>query len=435
MRISNIARGKDTCDTGLSYFECKEGYRGCCHFNPCPGTDCLRESSKTQSGKTIASAAAPVLVSASDSSPSKRFTVTRVMTITTRKYQSIEVTTTTVVLPDPTGPGGAWYTDPKGRPASAISPLDPSLYPSITLAPDILFTPVEPQVLVTSTSIAAPEPKSKKGGLSTAAQAGIAASVLVVLVIVIAAWFLCTKQRRKLRGSRESISSISGDGNSRDGNRNGSKEDQSNPPTTINPFRPDDGLSSFGGHYEEPQTRFNRVSDVGSGRMMNHPISPDTRDSAIPQPPSAVIARANTASPGPISRTANANPEFICRTTNATPDLICRTANATPDFICRTANATPDFISRFGTATPEVHGPPQQAAVAELASPGLPKVVEICSTRSGVQMYKAYRQMGNSLYPIAVTTPSYLTTTLNATENEHFQGRYMNSWTKWDPIA
>ncbi|GKT89836.1 hypothetical protein CT0861_06003 [Colletotrichum tofieldiae] len=411
MRISIIARGKDTCDAGLSYFECKEGYRGCCHFNPCPGTDCPRKSSETQLGKTIASVAAPVLVSASDSSPSKQFTVTRVMTITTRKSQSIGATTTTIVLPGPTGPGGAWYTDPKGRPASVISSLDQSLYPTVTSAPEILITPVEPQVLITSTSIAAPEPKSGKGGLSTAAQAGIAASALIVLVIIIAAWFLCTKQRRKLRGSRESISSISGDGNSREGSRNGSREDQSNPPMTLNAFGPDAGFSSFGGHYEEPQTRFNRVSDVDSGRMMNHPISPVTRDSAIPQPPPAVIARANTASPGPISRTAN----------------------ATPDFICRTANATPDFISRLGT--PELHGPPQQAAIAELASPGRPKVVEICSTRSGVQIYKAYRPMGNSLYPVAKTRPSYLTRTLNTNESEHFQVRYVNSWTKWDPIA
>ncbi|GKT39992.1 uncharacterized protein ColSpa_00173 [Colletotrichum spaethianum] len=423
MRISIIARGKDTCDAGLSYFECKEGYRGCCHFNPCPGTNCPRELSVTQPGKIVASVAAPVLVSAIDPLLSKRRTITMTSTITTYKSKSMQATTTTVFLPDATGPGGAWYTDPKGRLVSTVSSLDPSLYPTVDSSPSVPFTLVEPQVLITSTSTAAPEPGSGNSGLSTAAQAGIAASVLIVLVAIIAAWFLCTKQRRKLRGSRESIRSISRDGNSRKGSTNGSKEDQSNPPIITHPFQPN-GPSSFGGHYEEPQTRFSRVSNIGSEKMMNHPISPDTRNLAIWQPPSAVIARVNIVSPG-----------FTPRTVNATPDFICRTANTTPDFTSRTANATPDFISRLGTATPEVHGPPQQAAIAELASPGRPKVVEICSTRNSVQMYKAYHPMGNSLYPVAETSPSYLTGKLNPIEDEGFQDRYVNCWTKWDPIA
>ncbi|KAK1982587.1 hypothetical protein LZ30DRAFT_590263 [Colletotrichum cereale] len=422
MRISIMARGKDTCDAGLTYFECEEGYRGCCHFNPCPGNICPRESLEVQPGKTITSVAAPVLIPAT--SLAKKYIVTRTSIVTTHQLKTIGIMTTTVFLADSTGPGGAWYTDPKGRPVPPITSSDSSLYPTATSVSSIPFTPVEPQVLVTSTSTASPQPDSEKDSLSTAVQAVIAVSILVVLVAVITAWFLCTKQRRKLRGSRESISSINRDGNSTDGSRNGSKEDQSKPPMTANPFRPDGGSSPFGGYYEEPQTRFNRTSDTGSGRMMNHPVSPDTRDSAIPQPPLAGIVRANTASPDPISRTANATPEFICRT-----------VNATPDFICRTGNATPDFISRLGTATPELHGPPQQAAIAELASPGLPRVVEICSTRSGAQMYKAYRPNGNVFYPVAEITPRHLTGTLKPTEGARLQGRYVNSWTKWDPIA
>ncbi|KAK1964774.1 hypothetical protein LZ32DRAFT_215726 [Colletotrichum eremochloae] len=421
MRISIIARGKDTCNAGLTYFECEEGYRGCCHFNPCPGNTCPRESPGVQPGETIASVAAPVLISAT--SPVRKSIVTRTSIITAHRTQSMRIMTTTVFLAGSTGAGGAWYTDPKGRTVSSITYLGPSMYPTATPASNIPSTPVEPQVLVTSTSIAS-QPDAEKDGLSTAVQAVIAVSILVVLVGVITAWFLCTKQRRKLRGSRESISSIGRDGNSTDGSRNGSKEDQSQSPMTANPFRSDDGFSPFGGYYEEPQTRFNRASDTGSGRMMNHPISPDTRDCAILQPPLAGIMRPNTTSSDPISCTAN-----------ETPDFICRTATATPDFICRTANATPDFISRLGTATPELHGPPQQAAIAELASPGLPRVVEICSTRSGAQMYKAYRPNNNILYPVAEITPRHLTGTLKHTEYDRLKDRHMNSWTKWDPIA
>ncbi|KAK1598032.1 uncharacterized protein LY79DRAFT_666350 [Colletotrichum navitas] len=421
MRISIIARGKDTCDAGFTYFECEEGYRGCCHFNPCPGNTCPRDSPGDQPGKTIASVAAPVLIPAT--SLAKKSIVTRTLTITTHQSQSMNIVTTTVFLADSTGPGGAWYTDPKGRPVSSITSLGPSMDPTDTPAFNIPFTSVKPQVFITSTSTASPQPDSEKNSLSTAVQAVIAVSILVVLVAVIAAWFLCTKQRRKLRGSRESISSISGDVNSTDGSRNGSKEDQSKIPTTANPIRSDDGFSPFGGFYEEPQIRFNRTSNTGSDRMMNHPTSPDTRDSAIPQPPLTEILRPNTASPDPIPFTAS-----------ATPDFVCRTANATPDFICRTANATPDFISRLGTATPELHGPPQQAAIAELASPGLPRVIEICSTRSGVQMYKPYRP-GTGLYPVAEITPRLLTGTLKPTVDERLEGRYVNSWTKWDPIA
>ncbi|KAK2063884.1 hypothetical protein LY76DRAFT_588051 [Colletotrichum caudatum] len=400
MRISINSRVKDTCDAGLTYFECEEGYRGCCHLNPCPGNTCPRESPGAQPGKTIASVAAPVLITAT--SLAKESIITRTSTIITHQPQSTKTVTTTFFPADSTGAGGAWYTDPKGRPVSSVTFVGPSLGPTATPASNIPSTSVESQVLVTRTSTASPQPDSEKNSLSTAIQAVIAVSILVVLVAVIAAWFLCTKQRRKLQGSRESISSISRHGNSTDESRNGSKEDQSKPPVTSNPIRYDDDFSPFGGYYEEPQIRFNRASDTGSGRMMNHPTSPDNRDFAIPQPPLADIMRPDTASPDPDS--------------------------------C-TANATPDFISRLGTATPELHGPPQEAAIAELASPGLPRIVEICSTRSAARMYKPYRPNGQILYPVAEITPRHLTGTLRLTVDERLKGRHVNSWTKWDPIA
>ncbi|KAK6212950.1 hypothetical protein QIS74_08952 [Colletotrichum tabaci] len=412
MRVSIVAKAKGTCEVGLSYYECNQGYRGCCHFNPCPGTECSRESTSTQSIKTVASVAAPILVSATDSGPSKKVIVTTTITTTTHKTQPPEGTTTTIFMYGSTGPGGAWYTDSEGRRISSISSLDPFLYPTPTA------TLVEPQILVTSTSIATLQPEAEKGGLSAGVRGGIAASILIGIIAIIVAWFLCTKQRKKLRTSRESISSIN-----RDESKNSSEEDRPSPQMTADPIRHENVFSSFGGRYEEPQTRFNRVSDTGSDRMMNHPVSPDTRGSAVPQPQSAVIARATTASP-----------DFTPRTANATPDFACRTANATPD-LSRVATATPDFMCRLGTATPELHGPPQQAAIAELASPGLPRVVEIHSSRSGVQMYKPYRPNGGSLYPVAETTPSYLTGTLNATENERCQGQYVNSWAKWDSVG
>ncbi|KAL0766160.1 hypothetical protein CaCOL14_011358 [Colletotrichum acutatum] len=421
------AREAKVCPIGSYHYTCS-GFEGCCEVNPCETTRCPDEynpyltATELQALKTIASVAAPVLVSPTSSS-SKASSAT-----TDKKVQSSTSSdnpTTTLSSPEPTATGGIWLTDNRGSPASTIAPDDSTGTPFFvsphTYTPTV---PVETQAIDTSAPALAV--KSDQHDLPVAAQAGIAVSALVVICMVIAAYFLCTKQRKKLRASRESISSMS-----KDGRKHSSEDETSQPAMTTNPFCPEEVFSPYGRRYEEPQTRFNRINDMSASRMMNHPVSPDTRDSmstrmSPPPIPSPAM------SPGTY-RAATASPDFLSRTATTTPDVGYRTANSTPDFTFRMT--TPDHMSRLGTATPELHGPPQQAAIAELASPGLPKVVEIHSSRSGLQKYKPYRPDGGSLYPVAETTPSYLTGTLNATQHERSEGRYVTSWSKWDPAA
>ncbi|KAI3548516.1 hypothetical protein CSPX01_02945 [Colletotrichum filicis] len=421
------AREAKVCPIGSYHYTCS-GFEGCCEVNPCETTRCPDEynpyltATKLQAQKTIASVAAPVLVSPTSSS-SKASSAT-----TDKKAQastSSDNPTTTFSSPEPTATGGIWLTDGRGSPASTIASGDSTGTP-FYVSPHT-YTPTAPvETQAIDASAPALAVKSDQHDLPVAAQAGIAVSALVVICMVIAAYFLCTKQRKKLRASRESISSIG-----KDGRKHSSEDETSQPAMTTNPFCPEEVFSPYGRRYEEPQTRFNRVNDMSASRMMNHPVSPDTRDSmSIRMAPPPIPSPAM--SPGTF-RATTASPDFLSRTATTTPDVGYRTANSTPDFTSRMT--TPDYMSRLGTATPELHGPPQQAAIAELASPGLPKVVEIHSSRSGLQKYKPYRPDGGSLYPVAETTPSYLTGTLNATEHERSEGRYVTSWSKWDPAA
>ncbi|KAK1638201.1 hypothetical protein BDP81DRAFT_448285 [Colletotrichum phormii] len=426
MGVSIPAREAKMCPIGSYHYTC-QGFEGCCEVNPCGDGRCLDEfnpyltATELQAQKTIASVAAPVLVSSTASSSKATSTTTdkKVQTST-----SSDSPTTTFSTPEPTETGGIWLTDDGGS-ASTITSDDPTGTPFFvsphTYTPNI---PVETQAVDASAPALAV--KSDQHDLPVAAQAGIAVSALVVICMVIAAYFLCTKQRKKLR-ARESISSMS-----RDGRKHSSEDEISQPAMTTNPFCPEEVFSPYGRRYEEPQTRFNRVNDQSASRMMNHPVSPDTRESMSTRMPAMPPTPSPAMSPGTF-RATTASPHFLSRTTTATPDLGYRTANSTPDFTSRMT--TPDYMSRLGTATPELHGPPQQAAIAELASPGLPKVVEIHSSRSGLQKYKPYCPNSSSLYPVAETTPSYLTGTLNATEHERSQGRYVTSWSKWDPAT
>lgn len=168
---------------------------------------------------------------------------------------------------------------------------------------------------------------------------------------------------------------------------------------------------------------------------MNHPISPSSRD-PVPNRPSAVIARSTTASPlAPKSAFHQVSSAIKPTVTVAGPSIRGPTVlNQTSEIIARYTSASPDLMSRLNTATPEIQGPPQQAAVAKLASPGLPKVVEIHSGRSGFQKYKPYRPNSNSLYPVAETTPSHLTGT-QAASDKHSQKEHVNSWLKGDSAA
>ncbi|OHF01102.1 hypothetical protein CORC01_03669 [Colletotrichum orchidophilum] len=404
MRLFIPARQAKICPIGTFPYSCKH-FEGCCEVNPCEDGRCPDEfnpyltATELRPMETIASVAAPVLVSAITSSSKISITTTDKKVQTSTSSGGL---TTIFSIPEPTGPGGIWLTDDPGSSASTFTSVDSTQNP-FYVSPQF-YTPTAPtetQVLGASAPALADKSNHNQNDLPVAAQAGIAVSVLVVICVVIAAYFLCTKQRRKFSASLESISSL---------RKAGSKR----------------------GRYEEPQTRFNRVSDKTASRMMNHPVSPDTRDSVSmrmpplpPTPPPAMLPA--------ISRATTASPNFSSRTATATPDLGYPTATSTPDFTSRMV--TPDYMSRLGTATPELQGPPQQAAIAELASPGLPKVVEIHSSRSGVQKYKPYRPNGGSLYPVAETTPSYLTGNLNATELERSEGRYVTSWSKWDPAA
>ncbi|TDZ37613.1 hypothetical protein C8035_v008025 [Colletotrichum spinosum] len=347
----------------------------------------------------------------------------------------------TLYLSSSTGNLGTWFTDPNATPTSTSSSAVGISTFLITQSATIASASASASSTVT------PDEGSSSSGISNAAKGGIIAGVAVLLLGGIATYFLCGRQRRKLR-SRHSIDSMAKDG--------GGHEEEAAPPMSANPFQPKDHsdrtdkgfqpgevFSQFGGRYEEPQSRFNRVSDMSSNsKMMNHPVSPMSRASSMNLPLSAAAA-SDTVCP---ANRATTSPDLVNSFNTTTSDPVnrfgignvspvSRVDTTSPDFVNRMGAATPDFLNRLGTATPEIHGPPQRAAVTEIASPGLPKVVEIHSNRTGAQRYKPYRPDANALYPVAETTPSYLTGTLNATENERSQNRYVNSWSKWDSMA
>ncbi|KAK2776294.1 hypothetical protein CKAH01_12508 [Colletotrichum kahawae] len=368
------------CLAGEELFKCPGGFKGCCTSSPCGSKICIRSNGATdKKTTTIAAVAPPVLASPTPIIPAKTLPEKQVGVTT---YFNIQPTT-----------GGGYFSDSLTLPSPTI--FSPS--PSITAT----------QASVPVISATAPATKESDSQLSAAAKGGIIAGAAAIVLIVIALYFMCGKQRRKLR-TQNSIDSLDkpgiegGGATEEDGHTklaSPSQPDgahQRDADETSDATRPEDVFASFGGRYEEPQSRFNRVSDMSSNsRMMNHPVSPMSRETASlpgPAPPASTV-------------------------------------------VARSVTASPEFVSRLGTATPELQGPPQQAAIAELASPGLPKVVEIHSRRSGVQKYKPYRPNATNLYPVAETTPNHLTGTLNATKEERSRKAYVNSWKEWESTA
>ncbi|KAI8299383.1 hypothetical protein K4K61_010664 [Colletotrichum sp. SAR11_59] len=372
---------RTACLAGEDLFECPGGFKGCCTSSPCGSKVCMRSGEVTdKKTTTIAAVAPPVLASSTPIIPAKTLPEKQVGVTT---YFNIQPTTE-----------GGYFSDSLTLPSPTIVTANPSITATQASVP-----------IISATAIATKESNSQP---SAAAKGGIIAGAAAIVLIVIVLYFMCGKQRRKLR-NKDSIDSL--DKHGIEGGGTTEEEGHTKPASPSQPdgahqgshanetsdaTRPEDVFASFGGRYEEPQSRFNRVSDMSSNsRMMNHPVSPMSRETAslpAPAPPaSAVVARSVTASP--------------------------------------------DFVSRLGTATPELQGPPQQAAIAELASPGLPKVVEIHSSRSGIQKYKPYRPNATNLYPVAETTPSYLTGTLNASKEERSRKTYVNSWKEWESTA
>ncbi|KAM0285020.1 hypothetical protein ACHAQH_001709 [Verticillium albo-atrum] len=228
-----------------------------------------------------------------------------------------------------------------------------------------------------------------KGGLSTAAKGGIFGAVGAVMLIVIVAFFLCGNRGRKLRKSLAARSTSPDDDVPDD---KGRLQSFATPPTgTIQESRTNDIFASFGGRYEEPRSQFTRACAYNrSHSMKNHPVSPMSRATMDGPPPPIVQP--------PRPRTA-----------------------------------TPDF-SRADASTPELQGSPKRAAFAELASPGLPKLVQIPMNRQSMQRYKAYRP-DEQLHPLCEGNSANLRGDLSATPDERYQNKYVNSWSRWDSGA
>ncbi|KAF9869783.1 hypothetical protein CkaCkLH20_12700 [Colletotrichum karsti] len=391
----------NVCSSGLKFVKCPT-WSGCCVVNDCKNRDGCPDAQTTgkKTATTIAAVAPPIAASPTPAKSDKYRSDTRLLQSTSKPPLTAGLTT--YFSSEPTG-GGAWFTDTKALP----------LPTAVSLTSGAAITQTSPAVA----SATAPTAEKKGSQLSGAEKGGIIGGVAGIILAIIVIWFMCGKQKRKLR-SRSSIDSLDKTG------VNGSVEEEDTPvpPTTANSVqqeqqstssysRSENVFSPFGGRYEEPQSRFNRISEMNpNSKMMNHPVNPMSRDSIAPPPISSVVARSTTAS----------------------PEVIARSATASPAIIARSATASPEFMSRLGTATPELQGPPQEAAIAELASPGLPKVVEIHSIRSGVKKYKPYRPNASSMYPVAETTPSYLTGTMNATQEERSSMKYVNSWKEWE---
>ncbi|KAF6810188.1 hypothetical protein CSOJ01_06484 [Colletotrichum sojae] len=359
MRIQREGRN---CPSIAKYYTCPY-FEGCCEVDACKVGTCPRQHIPTGGPETtIAAVAPPVMVS--------------------------ETPVRSSTISSPHGITGAWYTDTKTAPAPTSSGVVSLDLPSPTVTE-----------VLGSSSAASQEGHGNKE-LSATAKGGIIGAFAVLALIFVVGYSMCRKQRRRKVSARDSDSSSG-------------RESKAG----VN----EEVIATLGGRYEEPHSRFDRESTLKSNsRMMNHPISASSRDLDVLSRPSAVIARPTTASPlAPKSAFHQVSSAIKPTVTDAGPSTRGPTVlNQASEMIARYTSASPDLMSRLDTATPEIQGPPQQAAVAELASPGLPKVVEIHSSRSGVQKYKPYRPNANSLYPVAETTPSYLTGTL-AASGEH----------------
>ncbi|KAL0936607.1 uncharacterized protein CTRU02_208822 [Colletotrichum truncatum] len=346
------------CPPDWKYYDCGSLFKGCCDVEACQfSAGCPRAHVRNNQATTVAAVAPPVLASSTTKKSAENKPSPTINSPRPSPTKPSRLVITTYFNSTPTrGAGGAWYTDTKPMPSRTAVSLS--------------FSTITTRTSIPITSATASVTGKGDTELSVAVKGGIIGAVAAVVLAVIVAYFMCGKQRRKLR-SRESIDSI----DTGEVRNTVKEEDEHTPSTSANSFRPEDMFPPFEGQgrYEESRSRFNRVGDSCSNhKTMNIPGSLSSRESVNVKYPPAVMARSATTSP--------------------------------------------EYISRTNTATPEIQGCPQQAAIAELASPGLPRVVEIHSNRSGAQKYKPYRSNTASLYPVAETSPSYLTGTLKSTK-------------------
>lgn len=138
--------------------------------------------------------------------------------------------------------------------------------------------------------------------------------------------------------------------------------------------------------YEETQSRYTRASAFTSSAMKNHPVDPTFRD-------------------------------------DLSHDRI-------PAMATRPRETTPDLV-RNDTSTPELHGSPKRAAVAELASPGPPRIIEISKPRPNSRTYKAYRPDAQ-LHPLYDASGANLGRESVAPLAERYQRPHVDGWTRWN---
>ncbi|KAM0322844.1 hypothetical protein ACHAQA_009185 [Verticillium albo-atrum] len=409
MQRNALAQSDVKCPTDLTFYRCRNNhYAGCCSVDPCELPGCPddrdrlvgeegnndrgrqgdkpgdKDNSKNGNGegddpkddkdgkeekKTFTRTAIPTTVASLG---------TPLLPTLTEEPSTQSITTAE----------DAFSTEDSDATTRVAPPTRPVFDPTTTLA----RMTHSAQSLSSSTTISGPTETSTagsagSGGLSTAAKGGIFGAMGAAMLIVIVAFFLCGKRGRKLRKSLVARGNDS-DGDPLDG-KGGLQPFGSPPSGLIQEPMSNDVFSPFGGRYEEPQSRFTRACAYNrSHSMKNHPVSPMSR------------ATMDLGPPPPIAQPP------------------------------RPRTATPDF-SRTDASTPELQGSPKRAAFAELASPGLPRLVQIPNNRHSVQRYKAYRP-NEQMHPLCEGSAVNLRGDLAATQAERYQNTYVNSWSRWD---
>lgn len=385
MNIEMLGRRDDPdepldCPAGTKEFRCKGShYRGCCSVDPCKKGICLDPSgSDANSGpSTVASLGAPLEATGTG---------------------NISRSTTTVT---------SFVEEPSSSiPSAQISPsLSITSLPTFSLSSGSQTT-VNPtdSTMPTSTGDAS-QSGDDETGLSPAAMGGIFGAVSIAFIAAIVAYFLCGKRGKRLRSSvslgrrKNDVDDFNGQEGLRPYTRTPPRSNHDAGVGNILPsfgaHLPDfpessqlaSGNSLGGGRYEEPQSRFTRASAFTSNTMKNHPINPPFR--------------------GPAAR-----------------DLDLSAATRPMQAMAG--------IPRGAPATPECHGAPERVAIAELAAPGIPKIVQIPERGPNTRRYKAYRP-DVQMHPRWEGVASRPRGDLAATPDERSRNTYVNGWSRWDP--
>ncbi|ROT36994.1 hypothetical protein SODALDRAFT_280749 [Sodiomyces alkalinus F11] len=374
MSVSILTREDDDldCAPGQKPYRCKDGhFRGCCSVHPCDWDRCPdRNVEKSKRDGDM-------------NSETTTLTPTTIASIGPPVQWTGEITTSS----------GPTITTGREDITSLTLSITTSFPQQSLSSPTLAVTSVTSESLTASPSIIVSTPEATEtpsegngdASLSPGAMGAIFGAVTAAMLAAIVAYFLCGKRGKKLRQSIRLGSWKTHDDPPQA--NDGFSLYTGSPPDNHDPKEDRDLFSPAEGGYEEPQSRYTRRSAFTSSAIKNRPVHPTFCDDL---------------SHGRI------------------PGMATRPRTATPD------------VARNDAATPELQESPKRAAIVELASPGLPRLVEISRTRPSRQIYQAYSP-GAPLHPAYDRRVASLRSELTGGLGERYQQNQTNGWTRSNP--